>query len=105
MTSNEEVIETKVVRLVETNNFDFWIIAIRDSMQRLERTHFIRHGKFRCLVGSVKKSFKYGSVNWTYSFTFGRYLEAKINSYGKVFNMKVLRFCKMNNFVVYQILI
>jgi hypothetical protein len=36
MTSNEEVIETKVVRLVETSNFDFWLIVIRISMQLLK---------------------------------------------------------------------
>jgi hypothetical protein len=28
MASNEKVMNTKVVRLVETNNFAFWIIAI-----------------------------------------------------------------------------
>jgi hypothetical protein len=43
MASNEKVVNTKVVRLVETNNFAFWIIAIRSNMQPPGRTHSIRH--------------------------------------------------------------
>jgi hypothetical protein len=33
--SNEKIIVEKVVRLVETSNFGFWIISIRGHMQFL----------------------------------------------------------------------
>jgi hypothetical protein len=36
MTSNEKVVNMKVVRLIETNNFAFWIILIRGHMRSLE---------------------------------------------------------------------
>ena len=36
MISNEKTIVRKVVRLVETINFDFWIISIQGHMQFLE---------------------------------------------------------------------
>ena len=36
MISNEKTIIRKVVRLVETINFDFWIISIQGHMQFLE---------------------------------------------------------------------
>jgi hypothetical protein len=35
MASNEKIIVEKVVRLVETSNFGFWIISIRGHMQFL----------------------------------------------------------------------
>ena len=36
MTSNDKMLNIKVVRLIETSNFVFWVIAIRASMQNLE---------------------------------------------------------------------
>ena len=36
ITSNAKVLNTKVVRLVETSNFDFWVIVIRGDMRKLE---------------------------------------------------------------------
>ena len=36
MTSNDKMLNIKVVRLVETSNFAFWVITIRASIQNLE---------------------------------------------------------------------
>ena len=36
MISNDKMLNIKVVRLVETSNFAFWVIAIRASLQNQE---------------------------------------------------------------------
>jgi hypothetical protein len=48
MNSNEKVIGMKVVRLIETRNFAFWIISIQGHMQILE-PKYCRH----CLSSSA----------------------------------------------------
>ena len=40
ITSNAKMLNIKVVRFVETNNFVFWVIAIRCSMQNLEPKYY-----------------------------------------------------------------
>ena len=36
ITSNDKMLNMKVVRLVETSNFGFWVIVIRGDMRKLE---------------------------------------------------------------------
>jgi hypothetical protein len=43
MASNEKVMNAKVVCLVETNNFAFWVIEIRGNIQPPGQMHSIRH--------------------------------------------------------------
>jgi hypothetical protein len=71
MVSNEEVVNTKVMRLDETNNFAFWVIAIRGDMQPPDRTQHIRHEMHQCLIKCVSKPSKSVSANWTNFLQFG----------------------------------
>jgi hypothetical protein len=71
MASNEEVVNTKVVCIIETNNFAFWVIAIRGDMQPPGRTQPIRHEMHRCLIKCVSKPSKSVSANWTNFLQFG----------------------------------
>jgi hypothetical protein len=62
MASNEKVVNTKIVCLVETNNFAYWIITIRGDMQPLGRTQHIIHEMHRCLIKCVSKPSKSASA-------------------------------------------
>jgi hypothetical protein len=105
MASNEEVVNMKVVRLIEANNFAFWVIAIRGDMQPPGWTQPIRHEMHRCLIKCVSKLSISVSTNWMNFLQFCLIYVVKIWSDGKVLNIKVLCFFETNNFDHYAILI
>ena len=110
--SDDNIMWTKVVRIIEINNFVFWIISIRGHMQSVEPKYsvFGRAGKGAGQVrptidmlcpraSSIWKGWKTNRIasDWIWG--------VQMKSNGKTHKMKVLPFFETNNFVFYEIFI
>ena len=109
MISNGKIMWTKVMRLVETSNFDFWIISIQDHMQILKPKYCKSSSKAIKSTQPRTVSMLWrkhgGNELEILKSRFSSFWSIKMGPNGKTHNMKVLRLDEANNFVFYDILI